>query len=147
MKHLFCILLLGLLTTACSSEILENRETRSTIYKGQSTWDMYENFGAPTYAVRVSPEEIHFIYRREAVTRDWTNMYFDWCDMVVMTMNDYVIDWDIVGNQCYLNVADTVSHPDGGNERENALRKYINTDGENASSYSYNEEEYDETLF
>ncbi len=125
MKHLFCLLFLGLLTTACSSDILENRETRSTVYVGQSTWDMYENFGPPTFAVRVSPEEVHFIYRKEEVTRDWTNMYFDWCDMVVMTINDYVVDWDLVGNQCYLNVANEKPLPDGKNERENTLRKYV----------------------
>lgn len=156
MKHLFCILLLGLFTAACSSEILENRETRSTVYKGQSTWDMYENFGAPTHAVRISPEEVHFIYRKEAVTRDWTNMYFDWCDMVIMTVNDYVVNWDLVGNQCYLNEADPVPVPEGENERENALRQYIITNEtypddtyqeyDRADDESYSSD-YDETLF
>lgn len=156
MKHLFYILLLGLFTAACSSEILENRETRSTVYEGQSTWDMYENFGAPTHAVRISPEEVHFIYRKEAVTRDWTNMYFDWCDMVIMTVNDYVVDWDLVGNQCYLNEADPVPVPEGENERENALRQYIITNEtypddtyqeyDRADDESYSSD-YDETLF
>jgi hypothetical protein len=125
MKHLFCLLLLGLLTAACSSDLQENRETRSTVYKGQTTWDMYENFGAPTHAIKISPEEIHFIYRREEVTRDWTKMYFDWCDMVFMTVDDYVVDWDSAGNQCHLNVADEAIFPNDGNKRENALRKYI----------------------
>lgn len=136
MKHLFCVLLFGLLTVGCSSEILENRETRSTVYVGQSTWDMYENFGAPTFAVRVSPEEVHFIYRKEEITRDWTNMYFDWCDMVVMTVNDYVVDWDLVGNQCYLNIADEKPLPDGENERENALRKYVIPNNNYQEDYS-----------
>ena len=45
--------------------------------------------------------------------------------MVVMTINDYVVDWDLVGNQCYLNVANEKPLPDGENERENALRKYV----------------------
>lgn len=145
MKHLFCLLLLGLLTTACSLDIQENREPRSTVFKGQTTWDMYENFGAPTHAVRISPEEIHFIYRREEVTRDWTKMYFDWCDMVFMTVNDYVVDWDFAGNQCHLNTADEAFVSDEQNKRENALRKYINQTGQSAPKAS-KKDNY-ETLF
>ena len=149
MKHLFYLLLLGLFTTACSSDLQENREMRSTIYSGQSTWDMYENFGAPTYAVRVSPNEVHFVYRREEVTRDWTKMYFDWCDMVVMTVDDYVVDWDLAGNQCYLNVAESVPLPDGENERQNALRQYIDIQDEENTDFEYKDEfdDSDETLF
>ena len=55
MKRFLTLILLGFLATACSSEIYENRETRSTVYKGQTTWDLYENFGAPTFAIRLSP--------------------------------------------------------------------------------------------
>ena len=145
MKHLFCLLLLGLLTSACSSDLQENREKRSTIYKGQSTWDMYENFGAPTHAVRISPEEIHFIYRREEITRDWTKMYFDWCDMVFMTVNDYVVDWDSAGNQCHLNVGEEVTFSNNKNERKNALRKYIDQTGQ--STRKPQKKDNYETLF
>lgn len=123
MKPILTVLALGLLTTACASEIQENRELRSTIYRGQTTWDMYENFGAPKQAVRISPNEVHFIYRREEVTRDWTQMYFDWCDMVVMTVDDRVVDWDLTGNQCFLNVADDVE-PEEAPERVNPLEQY-----------------------
>ncbi|MDY6407439.1 MAG: hypothetical protein SPL08_01865 [Pseudomonadota bacterium] len=124
MKHFFTLILLGCFVAACSSEVEENRETRSTVYKGQTTWDLYENFGAPTFAVRVSPDEYHFIYRREEVTRDWTRMYFDWCDKVFVVVNDHVVDWDVDGNQCYLNVADDMPVPDGDNPRQNAFERY-----------------------
>ena len=124
MKRFLTLICLGLLTAACSSDVSENRETRSTLYKGQSTWDMYENFGAPSYAVRVSPEEIHFIYRREEVTRDWSKMYFDWCDMVVVTVDGYVTDWDLAGNQCVLNVAEPADPEAEYEDRSNVLERY-----------------------
>ena len=126
MKRFLALILLGFMATACSSDIDENRETRSTVYKGQTTWDLYENFGAPNYAIRISPEEYHFIYRREEVTRDWTRMYFDWCDKVFIVVNDRVTDWDVDGNQCYLNVADDEDIPDGDNPRKNVFRNYQN---------------------
>ena len=124
MKRFLTLICLGLLTIACSSDVSENRETRSTIYKGQSTWDMYENFGAPSYAVRVSPEETHFIYRREEVTRDWSKMYFDWCDMVVVTVDGYVTDWDLAGNQCFLNIAEPADPEAEYEDRANVLKQY-----------------------
>ena len=124
MKRFLTLIFVCLCLASCSSEIQENRETRSTVYKGQSTWDMYENFGAPNYAIRVSPNEVHFVYRREEVTRDWTKMYFDWCDKVFITVDDYITDWDVSGNQCYLNVADPVDLPDTENPRTNALDRY-----------------------
>ena len=124
MKRFLTLILLGCMAAACSSEIDENRETRNTVYKGQSTWDMYENFGAPNYAIRISPEEVHFVYRREEVTRDWTKMYFDWCDKVFVSVNDYITDWDLSGNQCYLNVADDVPVPDEENPRKNVFERY-----------------------
>lgn len=132
MKRFLTLICLGLMTVACSSDMTENRETRSTIYKGQSTWDMYENFGAPTHAVRLSPEEIHFIYRREEITRDWARMYFDWCDMVVATVDGYVTDWEVSGNQCFLNVADPDETIYDEVERENLVWRYqqINSDEE-----------------
>ena len=124
MKRFLTLIFVCLCLASCSSEIQENRETRSTVYKGQSTWDMYENFGAPSYAIRVSPNEVHFVYRREEVTRDWTKMYFDWCDKVFVTVDDYITDWDVAGNQCYLNVADPVDMPDTENPRVNVLDRY-----------------------
>ena len=108
MKQFLVLILFTSLVAACSSEISENREIRSTIYQGQTTWDMYENFGAPTKAIKISDKEYHFIYQREEVTRDWTNMYFDWCDMDVTVIDDRVADWNLSGNQCYLNVADPI---------------------------------------
>ena len=150
MKRFLTVILLGLLTAACASDIEENRETRLTIYRGQSTWDMYENFGAPSYAVRISPEEVHYIYRREEVTRDWSKMYFDWCDMVVVAVNDYVTDWDIGGNQCFLNEADPVATPDRDNPRTNVMEKYQTATPAPVTVYPDAEESLvfdDETLF
>ena len=152
MKRFLTIILLGLLTAACSSELTENRETRLTVYEGQSTWDMYENFGAPTYAIRISPEEVHYVYRREEVTRDWSKMYFDWCDMVFVTVNDYIVDWDVAGNQCFMNVADPAELPSEENERENVFDRYARVRAEMAEE-AYREEEenfeppYDDEVF
>ena len=155
MKRFLTLIFICLCMASCSSEIQENRETRSTVYKGQSTWDMYENFGAPNYAIRVSPNEVHFIYRREEVTRDWTKMYFDWCDKVFVTVDDYITDWEVSGNQCYLNVADPVDLPDTDNPRKNVFEKYkedMNLIPENtyyphpANNADYNPED-DETWF
>ena len=124
MRRFLTLVLVCLCMASCSSDIQENRETRSTVYKGQSTWDMYENFGAPNYAIRLSPNEVHFVYRREEVTRDWTKMYFDCCDKVFVVVDDYVTDWDVSGNQCYLNVADPVPPPSSENPRTNVLDRY-----------------------
>ena len=126
MKRFLTLIMLGLLVGACGSDIEENRETRSTVYKGQTTWDMYENFGAPTYAIRISPDETHFVYRREAITREWTRIYFDWCDMVFVVVDDHVTDWDVTGNQCYLNIADPVP-TSTDNDRGNVLERYRGT--------------------
>jgi len=139
MKRFLTVILLGLLTVACSSELTENRETRLTAYEGQSVWDMYENFGAPSYAIRVSPEEIHYIYRREEITRDWSKMYFDWCDMVFVAVNDYIVDWDAAGNQCFLNEAEPVDPPSDENERENIFDRYARTRAEQAEN-AYHED-------
>ena len=152
MKHFLTLLTLALLTASCASELQENRESRSTVYRGQSTWGMYENFGAPTKAVRVSPNETHFLYRREEMTRDWTKMYFDWCDMVIVTVDDYVTDWDISGNQCHLNVGESADLPSTENERVNLLDRY-RTSGSSLSEADQKpttnsfEPEYSETLF
>ena len=145
MKKIFALIMAGLLTVSCaSSDLEENRETRSTIYKGQTTWDMYENFGAPTVAVRLSPEEVHFLYRREARTREWTNVYFDWCDMVVIVINDRVEDWELSGNQCYLNIAEPAPLPPEENERDNLLDRYkLVPVGDDETSY-YESEYYDD---
>ena len=154
MKRLFTLIFMCLCIVACSSDIQENRETRSTVYKGQSTWDMYENFGAPSYAIRVSPNEVHFVYRREEVTRDWTKMYFDWCDKVFVAVDDYITDWNVSGNQCYLNVADPVPLPDTENPRTNVLEQYtgsMNLIPENTyythPANEYSDYDSDETLF
>ena len=148
MKHLLTFVLLVLGLIACSSYIVENRETRSTVYRGQTTWDLYENFGAPTFAVRVSPNEVHFVYRKEEITRDWTQLYFDWCDKVFVVVDDRVVAWDVNGNQCYLNVADDVPMPDEENTRQNVRQRYsgnMMTSYAEVEDYEYSDDE--ETLF
>ena len=115
MKYFWVLLLFVL--SACSSGFVENRETRSTVYQGQTTWDLFENFGAPSYAVRKSANEFHFVYQREAVTRDWTRLFLDWCDMTFVVVDDHVRDWSYTGNQCYLNVGDPVPVSNDTNER------------------------------
>jgi len=124
MKKVYSLMATALLLTSCSAGFVENRESRSLVYRGQTTWDMYENFGAPDFAVRVSPEETHFIYRREEVTRDWTRMYFDWCDMAIVTVNDRVVDWNFSGNQCTINVGDEELPPPDDNPRVNLVEEY-----------------------
>ena len=131
MKHFLALILASTLLVACSSEVSENRETRSTIYQGQTTWDMYENFGAPTEAVSVSDKEKHFLYRREEVTRDWTKMFFDWCDMDVTVVDDHVVSWTLSGNQCFLNVEDPVEIT-SGNSRKQMITPYKDQKKENS---------------
>lgn len=104
--------------SACSGGFVENRETRSTVYEGQTTWDLFENFGAPSYAVRKSANEFHFVYQREEITRDWSHMFMDWCDMTFVVVDDHVRDWFYTGNQCFLNVSDPVAVSDSDNERD-----------------------------
>lgn len=121
MKYFWALLLLVL--TACSEGFIENRETRSTVYQGQTTWDLYENFGAPSYAERKAPNEFHFVYQREAITRDWTHMFFDWCDITFVVVDDHVRDWYYSGNQCHVNVGDPVSVSNNTNARESQSQK------------------------
>lgn len=152
MKQFFIALALGLALTACSSEIQENRETRSTVYEGQTTWDLYENFGVPTKAERISEEEIHFYYHREAITRDWTRMYYDWCDMTFVVVNDRVVDWWANGNQCFLNVGpgEAVSESEAEEEYNQESEEYpseqVYEDGKD-SYYPPEEDSYRDTLF
>lgn len=108
MKRFFTVCLICLGLVGCMTGFDENRETRSTVYVGQTTWDMYENFGVPTQALKISPEEIHFFYHREAITRDWTKMYYNWCDMRFVAVNDRIVNWTVDGNQCHVNVAEPV---------------------------------------
>lgn len=126
MKHFFALLLLCLSLSACEVGFEENREMRSTVYKGQTTWDLYENFGAPTKAIRVADNEFHFIYRREEITRDWTRMFFNWCDMTFIVVNDRVTDWLVEGNQCHVNVLGSAQTDGDDNPRENVVERYQN---------------------
>ena len=115
MKYFWVLLLFVL--SACSADFVENRETRSTVYQGQTTWDLFENFGAPSYAERIAPNEFRFVYQREAITRDWSHMFLDWCDMTFVVVDDRVRDWHYSGNQCHLNVEDPVPVSNDTNER------------------------------
>lgn len=100
MKHTLLALTCAFLLTACGMNMQSNRESRSTAYIGQTTWDMYENFGVPARALFLSEDEVLFYYHRAEITRDWTQMQYDYCDMVFRTINGYVVEWDYVGNSC-----------------------------------------------
>ena len=152
MKHLLALCLMCFLATACSTEIQENNETRSTVYRGQTTWDLYENFGAPSYAVRVSPNEFHFVYQHEAITRDWTRLFFDWCDYTFVVVDDHVTDWAFEGNQCTLNVGDPVEVSDNTNARKSRTERYSSRQDNNGLApsgaiYSRERDGYSDTLF
>lgn len=150
MKHILIALALSLTLVACSSEIQENRENRSTVYEGQTTWDLYENFGVPTKAERVSPDEVRFYYHREAITRDWTRMYYDWCDMTFVVVNDRVVDWQADGNQCFLKVAPGENMPESSDtNEENPSKEPVPVYEENGDAYypPKADDNYRDTLF
>ncbi len=100
MRFLY-LFLIGMTLTACGVQMNNpNRERRSTLYKGQTVWDMYENFGVPKRREIISEDEVHYIYERQEITRDWSQMSIDYCTLVVYTSQDRVIGWDYEGNQC-----------------------------------------------
>lgn len=100
MRFLY-LFLIGVMLTGCGTQLDNpNRERRSTLYKGQTLWDMYENFGVPKRREIVSDTETHYIYGRQEITRDWSTMHIDYCDLVVYVSDDRVIGWDYEGNQC-----------------------------------------------
>ena len=113
MKQIFVVVIGLMLLGGCASSVTENRESRSTVYEGQTTWDLYENFGVPSRALQTGPNEFQFYYHKEAITRDWTRMYYDYCDTVFVVVDDRVVDWDQTGNQCYINVAEGVRDTSG----------------------------------
>ena len=150
MKHILIALALSLTLVACSSEIQENRENRSTVYEGQTTGDLYENFGGPTTAERVSPDEVRFYSHREAITRDWTRMYYDWCDMTFVVVNDRVVDWRADGNQCFLKVGESQFAPNpDDSSAENADAEPAPVYEENGDAYypPKADDNYRDTLF
>ena len=72
----------------------------------------------------------------------------------VIVNEDYVVDWDLAGNQCYLNIAEDMPLPDGENERKNALRQHIDIQDKKNYTPEYDDSEHedfsddtDETLF
>lgn len=101
MKKIF-IAIVGIMLMSGCSAFTENRESRSTVYEGQTTWDLYENFGAPTRVLKIGPNEYQFYYHKEAITRDWTRLYYDYCDTVFVIVDDRVVDWEQTGNQCHI---------------------------------------------
>lgn len=112
MKKIFVAIVGIMLMSGCSA-FTENRESRSTVYEGQTTWDLYENFGAPTRVLKIGPNEYQFYYHKEAITRDWTRLYYDYCDTVFVIVDDRVVDWDQTGNQCYIYEAEGIRDTSG----------------------------------
>ncbi len=137
MKHIFILTLVGgLMLGGCASSLTENRESRSTTYVGQTTWDLYENFGVPTKAKQLSPNEFEFYYHREAITRDWTRLYYDFCDTTFYVVDDRVVDWAQSGNQCRINVAEAIRDTSG---------RLARTKGKQAAEEeNYSEEAYED---
>ncbi len=112
MKKIFIAIVGMMLISGCST-FTENRESRSTVYEGQTTWDLYENFGVPTRVLKIAPNEYQFYYHKEAITRDWTRLYYDYCDTVFVIVDDRVVDWDQTGNQCHIYEAEGIRDTSG----------------------------------
>lgn len=128
------VAVIGLLLLGACSSFVENRESRSTVYEGQTTWDLYENFGAPTRILKIGPNEYQFHYHKEAITRDWTRLYYDYCDMVFIVVDDRVVDWDQVGNQCHIYEAEGIQDTSGRLTRD---REVFYEDGIEGDGFYY----------
>lgn len=101
MKKIIAFCFVTCFLSACSTgEFAHSTEPRSNVYYGQPVADLYENFGTPTKATRLSENERVLIYITQKVEKDWAYRYLRGCVMRFHLRNERVIDWSSEGNAC-----------------------------------------------
>lgn len=111
--------MMPLLLAGCgSSEYVHSQEPRSTVYYGQPVADLYENFGTPTKATRISDNERILIYISQEIEKDWAYRYVRGCVMEFRLIDNRVVDWSADGQACVIQsrkADDLPEYARGGN--------------------------------
>lgn len=103
MKKWIAAGILPLLLAGCgSSDYVHSKEPRSTVYYGQPVADLYENFGTPTKATRISDTERILIYVSQEIEKEWAYRYVRGCVMQFRLVNERVVDWAADGQACVI---------------------------------------------
>lgn len=129
-----CLVAASLL--GCSAGITEssNREKRSTVYYGQTTADLFENFGVPTHVYKLPSGVTVYAYHSERVVRDWARQFFYYCDLQFDTVDGHVVAWNSHGNQCAL-----ISEADEEAVYGNEFDRFMETNFSDFGYGDYNE--------
>ena len=103
MKRIISLALLPLMLTACGSdEYVHSSEPRSNVYFGQPVADLYENFGSPTKASRLSEDKRILIYVKQEIEKEWAYRYVRGCVMKFYLKNERVVAWSANGQACVI---------------------------------------------
>ncbi len=103
MKKWIAAGILPLLLAGCgSSDYVHSKEPRSIVYYGQPVADLYENFGTPTKATRISDTERILIYVSQEIEKEWAYRYVRGCVMQFRLVNERVVDWAADGQACVI---------------------------------------------
>lgn len=103
MKKVIALALLPFVLSACgSNEYIHSTEPRSNVYYGQPVADLYENFGAPTKATRLTENERVLIYIKQEIEKDWAYRYLRGCVMKFYLQDERVIAWSADGQACVI---------------------------------------------
>lgn len=103
MKKIIALALLPFILSACGSdEYVHSTEPRSNVYYGQPIADLYENFGAPTKATRLTENERVLIYIKQEIEKDWAYRYVRGCVMKFYLKDERVIAWSADGQACVI---------------------------------------------
>lgn len=103
MKKWIVVGFLPFLLIGCgANEYVHSKEPRSTVYYGQSVADLYENFGTPTKATRISDNERILIYISQEIEKDWAYRYVRGCVMRFHLVDNRVVDWSADGQACLI---------------------------------------------
>ncbi len=85
---------------------------RNQLYEGQTVEDLYENMGLPKRVERYNFGLYGHVFMKEEILNEEGIKSLQYCDLRVLTRDNYVLSWDWRGNNCQFEVADDVEYED-----------------------------------
>lgn len=120
-KQILSSLLMLSLSACGTGDYIHSKEPRSSVYYGQPVADLYENFGTPTKATRLSDNERVLIYISQEIEKDWAYRYVRGCVMKFHLLNERVVSWTADGQACVIQSQSAKDMPAAAQSMQNDL--------------------------